>query len=500
MKKTFLCLVIAFAITTVVSAQDAEEAPDAAPAAPASAAAPAKAVELGGGTFSLGLYFNSGLQADWGSSALRNKDGDSSDGTGHGDGIKAYAQDADVDGYRANFDIGYDHKDWGLKLQIRSQADTANGSTDRTFGGDGEAFEWAFLNYGYAWYKPSDKVKVSGGIVDDGAWKSGGPIDEDVGEGRGALFNFYPVDGLNAGFGVYGTGYGTAVVLGAAYKTDAIGVHASTKLGRKWLTGDTPKSNVNPAATRNNNNTLFAGGTGLTDAFSKAFIGFNFTGVENLSLGIDSKIWVEEDDNDASAAYNAAGATVPKFKIGLDGNYTAGDLNAGLQIYYFANTFKGEKKDGVYSYPYVDSAVDADDEGQNFSNGLFKTAAGSGAPNFSTVPTLIDFSIKPYVSYKLQGGKIEPGMSVLIGFGGVTLAEDVRVLGLSGNLDPKAVVSAFQIQVKPKVVFNLADGIKFEGAYQYHFATIGWDKDQNGDKGSIVGQKSTIYLDFLLSY
>jgi hypothetical protein len=489
MKKTFLCLVIAFAITTVVSAQGAETAPDAAPAAPAAAAAPASnAVELGGGKFTLGLYFNSGFDIGWGSEARRGDAyKDAQEGSGYGNGLSTYAHDADVDGYRGQLDLGYDHKDWGLKLRARSQANTTGG-TARSFG---DAFSWVFLHYGYVWYKPSDAVKVSGGIVDDNAWRTGGPINDDaVGQDRGALFNFYPVQGLDAGFGVFDNGPGSVVVLGAGYKTDAFVVRASTRFGRANISSDSQHTDLDY-------NTLFAGGVGLTDSFHKAFLGFGLTAVDNLTLVLESKIWVERGN------YNYEGHTSPKVKVGLNGAYEAGDVTVGAKLWYYANNYtegeKGEISGVKYKrYNHVNSTYDADANGGYLNDasdfGFVSTNGGIGEH-------LIDFVFNPYVSYKLKDGKIEPGFGFTVGVGGVPeLQQYVGTEGGGGGYS-KSKVSEVLLKVNPNVVFHVGENASFDIGYEYAFASQTVEKGTGDNKAfEQVGQKSTISLDFLISY
>lgn len=143
-------------------------------------------------------YVNSGLQYKM--------------GDGNADALSAYAQDADVNGYRFNLDGAFVNGDYGVNFRLRAQ-----GAPSDTYLADKDgvtlydtgakiASNYPFLAYGYGWANLfGGMAKVKAGLVDDGAWATAGDIGDDVGEGTGVLFQVMPMAGVNVGFGMYGT-------------------------------------------------------------------------------------------------------------------------------------------------------------------------------------------------------------------------------------------------------------------------------------------------------
>jgi hypothetical protein len=109
--------------------------------------------------------------------------------------LTAFGVDSWQPGYRLRLDGAYTNKNGnaGAKIRFQSQATTRN---------------FFSIPYAYGWVKFLDNVfTISGGLVDDGTWNSGGAIlgnnDPDQGEGLGALVKITPVSGVDVGFGVY---------------------------------------------------------------------------------------------------------------------------------------------------------------------------------------------------------------------------------------------------------------------------------------------------------
>jgi hypothetical protein len=139
-----------------------------------------------------GGYFNSGL-------------GVVGTDSGPSLGIRAFGNDAQVNGFRLRLDAAYTNADANAGANVRLQAqNTVNnaGSNPAT------ALGYFSLPYAYGWVKfLNDIVTIKGGIVDDGTWNSAGYLlgynGGDQGEGLGALLRISPVTGLDLGFGAY---------------------------------------------------------------------------------------------------------------------------------------------------------------------------------------------------------------------------------------------------------------------------------------------------------
>jgi hypothetical protein len=134
-------------------------------------------------------YFNSGL-------GIISTDTKVPDGTGTKTAdskIVPFGVDSEQAGYRFRLNGSYTNADAtaGAKFRFQAQSKFDAGSFS--------------LPYAYGWVSFLNKIfTVSGGLVDDGTWSSGGAIlDDDVGEGLGVLIKISPLEGLNLGAGAY---------------------------------------------------------------------------------------------------------------------------------------------------------------------------------------------------------------------------------------------------------------------------------------------------------
>ncbi|MDR2109777.1 MAG: hypothetical protein LBP32_00560 [Spirochaetaceae bacterium] len=111
--------------------------------------------------------------------------------------LRAFGADSEQWGYRfrLNGSVTGEEGNAGLKFRFQSQSKISAG--------------YFSLPYAYGWIKLLNGIiTLSGGLVDDGTWNSGGAVlDEDVGEGLGALAKVSPIDGLDLGAGAYILGY-----------------------------------------------------------------------------------------------------------------------------------------------------------------------------------------------------------------------------------------------------------------------------------------------------
>jgi hypothetical protein len=129
--------------------------------------------------------------------------------------ITAFGVDSEQSGYRFRLNGSYTNAEGTAGARFRFQAQSS--------------FTWgAFsLPYAYGWVSFLNKIfTVNGGLVDDGTWNSGGAIlNDDVGEGLGALVKISPIAGLNLGVGAYvitpqGGGANNTLVIPAGYAPD----------------------------------------------------------------------------------------------------------------------------------------------------------------------------------------------------------------------------------------------------------------------------------------
>jgi hypothetical protein len=136
-------------------------------------------------------YLNSGLGIVSTDTKVPNNDGS---GTKTADTrITAFGVDSEQGGYRFRLNGSYTNaeKNAGAKFRLQAQSNFSLG-----------AFS---LPYAYGWVSFLNNIfTVTGGLVDDSTWATGGAIlADDVGEGLGALVKISPITGLNLGVGAY---------------------------------------------------------------------------------------------------------------------------------------------------------------------------------------------------------------------------------------------------------------------------------------------------------
>lgn len=133
-------------------------------------------------------YVNTGIGVLW-------TDAKVADGTGtKAAGIRAvpFGVDSGQAGYRFRLNGSYTAGDGnsGAKFRLQAQSKFDLGALS--------------LPYAYGWASFLNKaLTVSGGLVDDSTWASGGFLGDDAGEGLGALVRVSPLEGLDFGIGVY---------------------------------------------------------------------------------------------------------------------------------------------------------------------------------------------------------------------------------------------------------------------------------------------------------
>ncbi|MDR0730403.1 MAG: hypothetical protein LBF63_01960, partial [Treponema sp.] len=148
---------------------------------------------VAGGLFAQELKFDGYLNSGLGIVSTDTKVEDGS-GTKTADTkILPFGVDSEQSGYRFRLHGSYTNAEStaGAKFRFQAQSSFALG-----------AFS---LPYAYGWVSFLNKIfTVTGGLVDDNTWNLGSPIlNNDVGEGLGALVKISPIDGLNLGVGAY---------------------------------------------------------------------------------------------------------------------------------------------------------------------------------------------------------------------------------------------------------------------------------------------------------
>jgi hypothetical protein len=142
-----------------------------------------------GGLFAQELKFDGYLNSGLGFLSSDEEDADSA--------LRAFGVDSEQWGYRFRLNGSFtgEKGNAGVKFRFQSQSRVDAG--------------YFSIPYAYGWVSLLNSlITVTGGLVDDGVWNSGGGIlDDDVGEGLGALVKISPVGGLDLGTGAYVLGY-----------------------------------------------------------------------------------------------------------------------------------------------------------------------------------------------------------------------------------------------------------------------------------------------------
>ncbi|MDR2404137.1 MAG: hypothetical protein LBD78_08920 [Spirochaetaceae bacterium] len=151
------------------------------------------ALAMTGGLFAQELKFDGYVNSGLGIVSTDKKVVDG-DGTKTADSqVYAFGVNSEQPGYRFRLNGSYTNSDGNAGAKFRFQAQSKF---------DLGAFS---LPYAYGWVSFLNSIfTVNGGLVDNGTWESGGALlNEDAGEGLGALLKISPVEGLDLGTGVY---------------------------------------------------------------------------------------------------------------------------------------------------------------------------------------------------------------------------------------------------------------------------------------------------------
>ena len=132
--------------------------------------------------------------------------------------VVPFGVDSEQPGYRFRLNGSYTSEDGntGAKFRFQAQSKFTAGALS--------------IPYAYGWASFLNRIlTVTGGLVDDGTWATGGAIfADDVGEGLGTLIKVSPIPGLNLGVGAYlisqqGGGSNNALVVPVGESTTPAG-------------------------------------------------------------------------------------------------------------------------------------------------------------------------------------------------------------------------------------------------------------------------------------
>jgi hypothetical protein len=259
--------------------------------------------------------------------------------------VVPFGVDSEKVGYRFRLNGAYAGEEGNIGAKFRLQAENNINPTALT------------IPYAYGWASFLDKVlTVNGGLVDDGTWNSGGAIlNEDAGEGFGALVKISPIEGLNLGVGAYV----------ATIKTEDLAKGlALDRLKYTFNAGYAVPELLKITATfrtanQTENNDFIGGedtetfGSGET---SKLILGAQILAVKDLTAVVEAAVDKLEDTG------------ADKDKDNIDFNlyetlgYKLGDLAFGLNAVQYIQVEKDKDKDvdhdlGVQLNPWVSYAI-----------------------------------------------------------------------------------------------------------------------------------------------
>jgi len=447
------------------------------------AAAAPEGLDVAGGKLKIGVYVNSGFEADskhtttkvegFSNDQIRQQ-GMSPDR--YDNELYPYAQNADNSG-RAQVDLNWTSGDskFGANVRIRAN-DIFNAKNYKTKDKDGKettdiveiSKNFFYPRYAYGWYKPFKFLSVSGGLVDDTAFRTQGhraddALDFTYGALPGGLLHITPLDFLDVGFGAFVKSDGDN------HNDDAIMSDDVLFFGGLAL-------NTKPVTFR-------ASMVSFGNSFENAMFGVSTGLIPSLSLALEGQIFNSRNDGS---------------DIGFWGNLSAGwewnNLNVGLTVYYFANNYKK----GVDAYWYNDYAGGGGH--RTLLSEAFGDANKGEATDYTTGP--VTCTINPVVSYALFDGKFIPGLSFTAGFGSTDEDKYLATYYQYGRPIPVCLSdpSFLMIKVNPFVDFPVGKGV-IEVGYQYELDQFK-GKDSLGQNKDVTLSTSThsIWVDFLFKY
>jgi hypothetical protein len=339
--------------------------------------------------------------------------------------------------YRLDLEGTYTKDNYGLKFRLRSDSDYLTTAP--------KAFV-PFVQQGYVWATfVNDIIKLSAGIIDDGAWKTGGLEDYGI-NGDGLRLEVDPIEGLSLGFMLRAPAptvtikqFLSETAFGAKYSTDLFWVAAGLILDS---TGDSIESwggyedylgklpdvaAITAGATDSDHGLIFQAGAGVKP-------------IPGLAISVEAKA------NNASK-FGDYGF----FVLDEDVSYKLLDdkLTVGLKSYQY---FFGS--DWSKGLPFIYSAGDAD----------------------------ADESLKPYV-------KLTPyvGFDVL----------DSLNVGLEATIGLWKYVYDLDFSIKPKVTYKIGENAKFVAFYNFSSLNFYEDVERNGRKSD---KGNTIQFDYIWSF
>ncbi len=201
----------------------------------------------------------------------------------------AFVNHSGDDENRLDINGSFAVENFGAKFNLRFYDDLGTGSDPFSNFKVSNAYAWVNLFGGMA--------KVSGGLIDDGVWGTGGDKDWGFATGAGLRLEVTPLEGLNFGLFIPGdiksndgdydkddkvniADTFSELVIGASFSNDMIGIGAAVDIGG-----------------RDNNDAVGLAGNKLS-AFT-AIVGLNLKMVENLTASIEAYLYSTSKKNES---------------------------------------------------------------------------------------------------------------------------------------------------------------------------------------------------------
>jgi hypothetical protein len=251
----------------------------------------------------------------------------------------AFGVDSASSGYRFRLNASYTGQDGNAGVQARFQSQATSATP-------------ISIPFAYGWVKPFDFLRVSGGLVDDVTWNSGGAIlNDDQGEGLGTLVRVTPVKGLDLGVGIY------VLTTQSGNANNAL-PFTLANINKKWYE---TKYTANAGYTLPD---LFKftftyrsrSATGLTSInngqiSSRAIIGAQILAVKDL-IGV-----FEFEIDNIGDTFNTTGSLTGLLNFYETVAYKAGDLGLGLNAIQFVKHQSQKGDPGLQFNPWVSYAL-----------------------------------------------------------------------------------------------------------------------------------------------
>jgi hypothetical protein len=242
--------------------------------------------------------------------------------------------------------FGVDSEQWGHRFQLNGTYTNEAGNAGAKFRIRSQDSTTPFMHYASGWVSFLNMFTLTGGIIDDGTWNSGGGIlDSDMGEGVGLLLKASPIAGLDLGFGAYAVNavnavkpplYNNKFTLNAAYtmpdvfkfvatfRPDSITGGKTSSTSTVYHTVTSTDENGSPSTAKVPVTTTTTGDYARESM--KAIVAFQFRAVKDLTAIVEG----EFDNLEKFSDDTTNPANTGKVNIFETFGYSFGDLGVGI--------------------------------------------------------------------------------------------------------------------------------------------------------------------------